>query len=216
MYPISYKQIITLFSILQFIRKQSTHRTTPTFIFHPKTNTMNAYKIDATHSNITFKVKHLMITNVTGSFTDFDASLTANNADFADAIITFEAAVNSISTNNEQRDEHLKSDDFFAAATHPKLLFQSTAFTAIGNDTYELKGNLTIKGTTQSVALLATYGGTMTDFYGQEKVGFEITGSISRAAFGLTWGAVTEAGGVVVADEIKLLLSVQMVKQPAA
>lgn len=177
---------------------------------------MTTYQIDATHSNITFKVKHLMITNVTGSFTDFDATLTANNADFADANITFEAAVNSISTNNEQRDAHLKSDDFFAAATHPKLSFQSTALTAIDAESYELKGNLTIKGNTQPVTLAVAYGGTMTDFYGQEKVGFEITGSISRAAFGLTWGAVTEAGGVVVGDEIKLLLSVQMIKQNQA
>ncbi len=174
---------------------------------------MATYKIDPMHSEITFKVKHLMITNVTGSFQQFDATLEANEADFSDAVITFEAAVDSISTNNEQRDTHLKSDDFFAAATHPKLSFVSTSFTHKSGSEYLLKGDLTIKGNTKSVELAVDFGGRMTDFYGQDKAGFEITGKINRSEFGLTWSAVTEAGGVVVSDEIKLNLAVQMVKQ---
>lgn len=174
---------------------------------------MATYKIDPMHSEITFKVKHLMITNVTGSFQQFDATLEANEADFSDAVITFEAAVDSISTNNEQRDTHLKSDDFFAAATHPKLSFVSTSFTHKSGSEYLLKGDLTIKGNTKPVELAVDFGGRMTDFYGQDKAGFEITGKINRSEFGLTWSAVTEAGGVVVSDEIKLNLAVQMVKQ---
>jgi polyisoprenoid-binding protein YceI len=174
---------------------------------------MATYKIDPMHSEITFKVKHLMITNVTGSFQQFDATLEANEADFSDAVITFEAAVDSISTNNEQRDTHLKSDDFFAAATHPKLSFVSTSFTHKSGSEYVLKGDLTIKGNTKPVELAVDFGGRMTDFYGQDKAGFEITGKINRSEFGLTWSAVTEAGGVVVSDEIKLNLAVQMVKQ---
>lgn len=174
---------------------------------------MATYKIDPMHSEITFKVKHLMITNVTGSFQQFDATLEANEADFSDAVIKFEAAVDSISTNNEQRDTHLKSDDFFAASTYPTLNFTSTSFAHQSGSNYVLKGDLTIKGITKQVELAVDFGGRMTDFYGQDKAGFEITGKINRSEFGLTWSAVTEAGGVVVSDEIKLNLSVQMVKQ---
>ncbi len=174
---------------------------------------MSTYKIDAAHSEITFKVKHLMITNVTGSFTQFDATLESNVADFSDAKISFEADVNSVSTNNEQRDGHLKSEDFFAAEKFPKLSFVSTGFTHTGGTEFLLKGNLTIRDITKPVELAVEYGGTATDPYGQVKSGFEIGGKINRKEFGLTWGAVTEAGGVVVSDEVKLHLSVQMIKQ---
>lgn len=174
---------------------------------------MATYKIDAAHSEITFKVKHLMITNVTGSFTKFDATLTTENDDFTNASISFEADVDSISTNNEQRDGHLKSDDFFGAEAHPKLTFTSTSFTKKSDDEYSLVGDLTIKGTTKNVELNVEYGGTATDPWGQVKAGFEISGKINRKDFGLTWGAVTEAGGVVVSDEVKLHLAVQMIKQ---
>jgi len=174
---------------------------------------MSTYKIDAAHSDITFKVKHLMITNVTGNFTKFDATMESEAADFSDAKISFEADTNSISTNNEQRDGHLKSDDFFAADKFPKLSFQSKSFTKKDEDTYILTGELTIRDTTKTVELSVEYGGTMTDPYGQVKSGFEINGKINRKDFGLTWGAVTEAGGVVVSDEVKLHLSVQMIKQ---
>lgn len=174
---------------------------------------MATYKIDAMHSEITFKVKHLMITNVTGSFQQFDATLEASADDFSDAKINFEASIDSISTNNEQRDTHLKSDDFFAAANYPKLSFVSTSFIHKSGSEYALVGDLTIKGNTKSVELAVDFGGRMTDFYGQDKAGFEITGKINRSEFGLTWSAVTEAGGVVVSDEIKLNMAVQMVKQ---
>jgi len=174
---------------------------------------MSTYKIDAAHSDITFKVKHLMITNVTGNFTKFDATMETDAADFSDAKISFDADTNSISTNNEQRDGHLKSDDFFAADKFPKLSFKSKSFTKKNEDTYTLTGDLTIRDTTRAVELSVEYGGTMTDPYGQVKSGFEINGKINRKDFGLTWGAVTEAGGVVVSDEVKLHLSVQMIKQ---
>ncbi|NCT94198.1 MAG: YceI family protein [Chitinophagaceae bacterium] len=174
---------------------------------------MSTYKIDAAHSEITFKVKHLMITNVTGSFTSFDATMEAAAADFSDAKISFEADVNSITTNNEQRDGHLKSDDFFAADKFPKLSFVSKSFAKASADQYKLTGDLTIRDVTKTVELLVEFGGTMTDPWGQEKAGFEISGKINRKEFGLGWGAVTEAGGVVVSDEVKLHMAVQMVKQ---
>ncbi len=174
---------------------------------------MAIYKLDALHSEITFKVKHLMISTVTGSFTQFDATMEAESDDFSDATIHFSANVGSISTGNEQRDGHLKSDDFFAAEKFPTLSFVGTSFKKVTDSNYELLGNLTIKEVTQPVTLAVEYGGAMTDFYGQSKVGFDITGKISRSAFGLTWSAVTEAGGVVVSDEVKLQLAVQLVKQ---
>ena len=174
---------------------------------------MSTYKIDAAHSEITFKVKHLMITNVTGSFTKFDATLESEAADFSDAKITFEADTNSITTNNEQRDGHLKSDDFFAADKFPKLSFVSKSFTHTKGTDFVLTGDLTIRDQTKPVELTVEYGGTATDPYGQVKSGFEINGKINRKDFGLTWGAVTEAGGVVVSDEVKLHLNVQMIKQ---
>jgi len=174
---------------------------------------MSTYKIDAAHSDITFKVKHMMITNVSGSFTKFDATMESSAADFSDAKISFEADTNSITTNNEQRDGHLKGDDFFAAEKFPTLSFTSHSFVKKDEGVYALTGDLTIRDITRSVELDVEYGGTMTDPYGQIKSGFEINGKINRKEFGLTWGALTEAGGVVVADEVKLHLNVQMIKQ---
>lgn len=174
---------------------------------------MSTYKIDASHSEIIFKVKHLMITNVTGSFQQFDASMESTNDDFSDATIKFEANVDSISTNNEQRDGHLKSDDFFSAEKYPTINFVSSSFTKKAGNDYSLKGNLTIKGTTKPVELNVALGGEMKDPYGQHKVGFEINGKFNRSEFGLTWSATTEAGGIVVSDEVKLQMEVQMIKQ---
>ncbi len=174
---------------------------------------MATYKLDAMHSEITFKVKHLMISTVTGNFTKFDATMEAEAADFSDAKISFTADVASISTGNEQRDGHLKSADFFDAEKFPALSFTSTSFKHDSGSDYELTGDLTIRDVTSPITLAVEYGGAMTDFYGQSKVGFEVSGKISRAAYGLTWSAVTEAGGIVVSDEVKLQLSVQLVKQ---
>lgn len=174
---------------------------------------MSTYKIDAAHSEITFKVKHLMITNVTGSFSKFDATMESAAADFSDAKINFEADVNSISTNNADRDGHLKSDDFFSAEKYPTISFKSTSFVNKGGSDYTLTGDLTIRDITKSVSFPVEFGGTVTDPYGQVKSGFEIAGKFNRSDFGLTWSAVTEAGGVVLSDEVKLHLNVQMIQQ---
>lgn len=173
---------------------------------------MSTYKIDASHSEIAFKVKHMMITNVNGQFTKFDATLESEAADFSDAKISFEADVDSITTHNEQRDGHLKSDDFFNAAAFPKLTFKSTSIAKKSDEHYELTGDLTIRDITKSVTLSVEYGGTVTDPWGQVKAGFELNGKISRQEFGLKWNAMTETGGIVVSDEVKLHLGVQMVK----
>ncbi len=174
---------------------------------------MATYKIDPAHSEITFKVRHLMITNVTGHFTKFDATLTANKEDFTDGQLSFEADTNSVYTNNEQRDAHLKSDDFFNAEKYPKLRFVSTDIKKLDDEEYKLNGNLTIRDVTKPITLNATYNGNVVDPYGQTKIGFELTGKINRKDYNLNWNAITEAGGIVVSDEVRLALNVQMIKQ---
>lgn len=174
---------------------------------------MATYKIDSTHSEITFKVKHLMITNVTGHFTQFDGTLESDKEDFSDAKVTFEADAASVNTNNEQRDAHLKSDDFFNAEQFPKLKFESTSIDKKDDEHYKLQGNLTIRDITKPITLDVEYGGTTVDPWGQTKAGFEITGKINRKDYGLKWNAMTETGGFVVSDDVRLLVNAQMVKQ---
>jgi polyisoprenoid-binding protein YceI len=171
------------------------------------------WKIDPTHSEIHFKVKHLMITTVTGSFKQFDLNVETGEDDFNTVKkVEFTALVNSIDTNNEQRDMHLKSADFFDSEAYPELSFVSTKYEADGDEA-KLQGELTIKGVTKPVVLTVEHGGIVVDPYGQIKSGFTVSGKISRKEFGLTWNAVTEAGSIVVSDEIKLLAEVQLIKQ---
>jgi polyisoprenoid-binding protein YceI len=172
---------------------------------------MATWNIDPSHSEVQFKVKHLVISTVTGSFDTFSATMEASADDFSDAKVSFSADVDSINTRNEQRDGHLKSADFFDAAQYPKLSFESTKIEKSGSD-YKLTGNLTVRDTTLPVVLEVEYGGTTVDPYGQTKAGFEISGKINRKDFGLTWSVVTEAGGLLVGEDIRLQLSVQMVK----
>lgn len=181
-----------------------------------KTKNMATWTIDPSHSDINFKVRHLMISTVKGFFGQYTATMEGDETNgFAGASIQFSADINSINTGVDQRDGHLKSAEFFDAEKYPQLNFVSTAFTAAGEGKFQLTGDLTIKDTTKSITLDVSYNGTMVDFYGQTKAGFEISGVINRRDFGLTWGAVTDAGGVVLADEIRLELDVQMTKQAA-
>ncbi len=170
--------------------------------------------IDPMHSEIHFKIKHLMITNVTGSFDIFNATVTTEAEDFMKATVSFTANIDSISTGNEQRDGHLKSAEFFDAATYPELKFVATKYENIDNDgSYELYGDLTIKEITRSIRLDVEFGGVVKDPYGNTKAGFSINGKINRKDFGLTWNAVTEAGGVVVSDEVRIAAEIQLIEQ---
>ena len=172
---------------------------------------MATYKIDSVHSEVTFKIKHLMISTVSGNFTKFDGEINANNSDLSDAVFSFEADIDSINTNNEQRDGHLKSADFFDVENHPKLSFKSTGFTKNGDDD-ELVGDFTLRGVTKSVKLNAEYAGSAVDPYGNEKHGFEISGKISRKEFGLEFNIITDAGNIVLSDDVKLLVNAQFTK----
>lgn len=171
------------------------------------------WKIDPAHSEIQFKVKHLMITTVTGYFKQFDLDVETETEDFATAkSIEFTADINSIDTNNAQRDTHLRSADFFDAEQHGQLRFVGNKYEASGDEA-KLHGELTIKGVTKPLTVNVEFGGIVVDPYGQTKAGFTVNGKISRKEFGLTWNAVTEAGQIVVSDEIKLHAEIQLVKQ---
>jgi len=169
--------------------------------------------IDPSHSEIQFKVRHMMISTVTGNFNKFEGSIEVEGDTFENAIVNFTADIDSISTNNEQRDGHLKSDDFFNAEQFPKLTFVGTSFTKTEDSLYALTGDLTIRDVTKTVTLQAAYQGTMVDPWGNTKAGFEINGQINRKEFNLMWSVVTEAGGIVASEEVKLHLNVQVVKQ---
>lgn len=174
---------------------------------------MTTWKIDPTHSDVQFKVKHLMITTVTGQFGTFDATMQTNGNDFSTANISFSADINSVTTQNAQRDQHLLAGDFFDAAQYPKLQFVSKEVKKIDDETYKLIGDLTIRDNTRPVELNVEFGGEVVDPWGQTKAGFELSGKINRKDFGLTFNATTETGGVLLSDEVKLLASVQMIKQ---
>ena len=170
---------------------------------------MTQWTLDPAHSEIKFKVKHLVISTVTGQFKRFSGTVEAQKSDFSDARITFEADIDSISTNNEQRDGHLKSPDFFDAAAFPKLSFESTSMTRKGDEVYVLAGEMTIRGTKRKITLDVRYNGTVKGFDGNV-AGFEITGKLNRQDFGLRWNSLTETGGVVVSDEVRLDISVEL------
>ncbi|MES2543961.1 MAG: YceI family protein [Bacteroidota bacterium] len=171
------------------------------------------WAIDPTHSEIGFKVKHMMFTNVSGKFNTYDATITTEDDDFTKSNIAFSADINSIDTNNADRDGHLKSGDFFDAENHPKLTFKSTSLTKIDDENYELTGDLTLKGITKSVKLPAELSGIMKDPWGNTKIGLNISGKINRTDFGLTWNSALETGGVLVGEDVKFNIELQLLKQ---
>jgi len=177
------------------------------------TETATKWVIDPMHSEVQFKVKHLVISTVSGFFKSFEGEIITEGDDFENAEVDFSLDINSIDTNQTQRDEHLKGGEFFDAEKYPKIIFKSTSLTKTDDEEYELKGNLTIKDVTKPVALTAEFGGSAADFYGNTKAGFEISGKVNRKEFGLTWDGVTEAGSVVVGEDIKLLINIQLTKQ---
>lgn len=169
--------------------------------------------IDPTHSEVSFKVKHLMITTVTGYFRKFNLEVETENDDFNTAKkIEFTAEVDSIDTNDVNRDAHLKSADFFNGEENKHIKFTGTKYEGVGENG-KLTGELTIRNTTKPIVLNVEFGGIITDGYGQRKAGFTVTGKISRKEFGLTWNSVTEAGSIVVSDEVRINAEVQLIKQ---
>ncbi len=172
------------------------------------TEEMTKWVVDPAHSEFLFKVKHMMISTVTGRFERFNATVETPGEDFSGAEISVQVEAESINTNSPDRDNHLKSDDFFNAEKFPVISFRSGSF-----DGDTLTGDLTIRDITRQVTLQVESNGTAVDPYGQTKAGFELIGEINRKEFGLKWDAVTEAGNVVVSDKVKLVIDVQFIRQ---
>jgi polyisoprenoid-binding protein YceI len=170
------------------------------------------WTVDKMHSNVNFSVSHLVISEVDGSFKVFDGKLTTENDDFNDAKIEFSVDVNSINTDNSMRDDHLKGDDFFNAASFPKMTFTSTSFKKVSGNKYKLEGNMTVRNVTQKVSFDVVYGGIAKDPYGNIKAGFKASGSINRLQYGLKWNTMTEAGGAVVGADVDLKIKLEFVK----
>lgn len=175
--------------------------------------TKTNWKIDPAHSEILFKVKHLMITNVKGEFRSFEANIESVGNDFSNAKINAEIDATSIFTNNESRDAHLKSADFFDTENHNKIIFKSTEVNKVNSELFRVTGDLTIKGVTNKTTLDVEFGGVITDPYGNEKAGFSISGKINRKEWGLTWNSTLESGGVMVSDEVKITAEAQFIKE---
>ena len=175
------------------------------------TLTATKWGIDTTHTEVQFKVKHLVIATVTGSFKKFSGSVESESEDFDGASVKFSLDVNSIETNQADRDAHLKSPDFFAAEQYPTIDFKGI-LTKVSKNNYKLDGGLTMRGTTKAVTLDVELGGIMVDPWGNTKAGFEINGKVNRKDFGLNWNALTEAGGMVVSEEVKIHINAELAK----
>ena len=169
--------------------------------------------LDPTHSELGFKIKHLMISNVSGSFKNFNAEVETEDEDFSTAEISLNAEMAYISTNNEQRDAHLRTSDFFEVEKFPELHFKSTKVEKIDSDSFALHGDLTLKGVTKPVKLSVEYNGVTKDPWGGERAGFVITGKIKRTDWGVNFNGVLETGGVMLGEEVKINSEIQLVKQ---
>lgn len=178
--------------------------------------TTTKWVIDNTHSEIHFKVRHLMVSWVTGSFKTFNAVVETEGDDITAAKAHFTADVNSISTNNEQRDAHLKTVDFFEAEKYPQLIFESDRLEKIDDENYKLYGTLSMRGISKKIVLNAEYGGKTQDPWGNTRIGFSVSGKINRKEFGVNFNAVTEAGGIVVSDEVRINANAEFIKQAVA
>lgn len=170
------------------------------------------WNLDPNHSEVTFKVKHMMITNVSGSFTDFSVSASTEGEDFTKSDISFSAKAASITTGAEQRDQHLRSAEFFDVEKFPEIKFKTSKYEKIDKENHKLHGDLTIKDVTKSITLNVEFGGINKDPWGNIKAGFTVTGKINRKDFGLGWNAPLETGGVMVSEEVKINCEIQMVK----
>jgi polyisoprenoid-binding protein YceI len=170
------------------------------------------WNLDPSHSEVIFKVKHMMITNVSGSFDEFSVEASTEGEDFTKSEVLFSAKAASVNTNSEQRDTHLRSAEFFDADKFPELKFKATGFEKASGDDYKLKGDLTIKDVTKPISLDVEFGGIQKDTWGNTKAGFTVSGKINRKDFGLTWNTTLETGGVMVSEDVRISCEIQLVK----
>ena len=170
------------------------------------------WTVDNAHSKVEFTVTHLMISEVTGKFKVYEGKVIATKEDFSDSQVEFTADAGSINTDNDQRDTHLKSDDFFNAEKYPKITFKSKSFKKVADKKYKMTGDLTIRDVTKPIELDVTYNGTIKDPWGNTKAGFKLTGTINRTDYNLKWNAAVEAGGVVVSEKVNIVSTIELGK----
>jgi polyisoprenoid-binding protein YceI len=188
--------------------KTATPATKPAGVISAPATESN-WKVDASHSNVKFTVTHLVVSEVDGVFKTFDGNIKSKTPDFSGAEIDFSVDIASINTDNEMRDKHLKSDDFFNAEQFPKMTFKSTSFTKKANGKYVLEGDLTIRDVTKRIKFDVIHGGVIKDPWGNTKAGFKATASIDRLGYNLKWNTITEAGGAVVGKDVKITLNLE-------
>lgn len=176
-------------------------------------NSQTKWMLDKAHTGVRFTISHLVISEVEGNFKTFTGSMTSSNPDFTDAQIDFSVDVNSINTDNEMRDNHLKSDDFFNAEKFPKMTFTSISIKKLSAKAFELTGNLTIRDVTKKVKFDVNYGGTVKDPYGNTKAGFKATATINRLEYGLKWNKLTEAGGAVAGSDVTVIINAEFARE---
>ncbi|MGA3246015.1 MAG: YceI family protein [Bacteroidota bacterium] len=173
------------------------------------------WNLDKAHSSIGFSIKHMVISEVTGNFKDFDISFKSTKSDFTDASVDATIKVASINTDNEKRDGHLKTDDFFNVEKFPLITFKSTSFEKVGENKYKITGDLTIRDVTKKVTFDATYNGSIKAPWGAEIYSWKATVSVNRFDYGLKWNKAIEAGGLIAGDTVNITLNLELDK-PAA
>lgn len=171
------------------------------------------WSLDKSHSQVGFSVTHLVITEVDGYFKDYDAKVVTKGDDFSTATIDFTVNTSSIFTDNEGRDKHLRSDDFFNAEKYPQMTFKGKSLKKLGDNKYKLVGDLTIRDVTKQVELDVKYNGMVKDPWGNTKAGFRVTGEINRFDYNLKWDKAIETGSLVVGKEVELIIDLQLVKK---
>jgi len=171
------------------------------------------WKSDPVHSKVLFNVTYMVLTEVTGRFNEFEVAMTATSEDFTDATVTATVKAKSIDTDNERRDNHLKSPDFFDAEKYPDITFRSTSIEKTGKNTYKVKGDLTIRDVTKPIELDVRYFGQAKDPWGNTRAGFKATTSINRNDFNVRWNRVLDAGGWLVGENVDITFNVQLIKQ---
>lgn len=183
------------------------------FISASLTFAQTNWAFDKSHSKIGFSVTHMLITDVEGQFKSFDGTIVSPSDDFQNATVSFTADITSIDTDNDKRDNHLKSDDFFNAETFPKMIFKSKSFTKVDGKNYKLVGDLTIRDVTKEIVLDVVYNGTVNDPWGNTRSGFALKGVVNRFDYNLKWNSALEAGGLVVGENVKILANLELIKQ---
>lgn len=201
------KKLLTIATLL--IAQLGAHAQVKKTVMAAAPATTTSWTLDRSHSGVKFNVDHLVISEVEGTFKVFNGSLTSPTPDFNNAKVSFTVDVNSINTDDEKRDGHLKSDDFFNAEKYPQMKFTSTSFKKVKGNAYVMEGDLTIRDVTKRVKFAVIYGGTIKDPWGNIKAGFKASGKINRKDYGLKWGALTETGGAVVGDEVRMQINVE-------